>query len=656
MTEAPHSTVAQFLDERAAALVGRRRELAALSELVEHDHRLVAYVHGVAGAGKSTLVRAFAARARALGAATLQLDGADVEPTERGFLAALDGALPAASGGAAAARHGELGGCVGLGVDTAERLALLDDWLRRAFIPSLARHVRVVLAGREPPLPAWRSTFGELLLELPLGNLEPRDAEALLPRLGVPATDVARVNRVARGHPLSLHLAASALAARPGLPLEQAATDAVVGRLAGLYLDGLDPVTRRALDAAAVVRRPTRSLLRTMMPEVDAEDAFARLEALPFVRLGADGLVLHETVRDAVDAVLRASDPERRRQLRTAAYRHLRRENRQGVTVDLWRYTADMLFLIDTPLLREALFPAGPQMETGRARPEEAEALAAISALHEPPAGVEALRAWFAAVPETFIVARDRDGAPAGYLQLCELPALPKALAGSDPLVAAWREHLRAHPVARGAQVLVSRHYLCRDSGEGLGVAQSALWLANVQEALSRRPLLSRYYIALRDADESAHAAIGFVRLGGRPVSIGGVDHTPLVLDFGRRSVDGWLAGLVAAELELDDEPVLDAGARRLAVGGRRVPLTELELALVGYLYEREGRAVSRSDLLRDVWGDQWQGGSNVVDVAVSGVRRKLGEHAAMIETVRGVGYRLRAPAGVGRPDRAGMG
>jgi two-component system alkaline phosphatase synthesis response regulator PhoP len=42
------------------------------------------------------------------------------------------------------------------------------------------------------------------------------------------------------------------------------------------------------------------------------------------------------------------------------------------------------------------------------------------------------------------------------------------------------------------------------------------------------------------------------------------------------------------------------------------------------------------------VWGDEWQGGSNVVDVAVSALRRKLGEHATIIETVRGIGYRMR--------------
>jgi two-component system alkaline phosphatase synthesis response regulator PhoP len=42
------------------------------------------------------------------------------------------------------------------------------------------------------------------------------------------------------------------------------------------------------------------------------------------------------------------------------------------------------------------------------------------------------------------------------------------------------------------------------------------------------------------------------------------------------------------------------------------------------------------------VWGYDWTGGANVVEVAVSGLRRKLGDRATALETVRGVGYRLR--------------
>jgi hypothetical protein len=45
----------------------------------------------------------------------------------------------------------------------------------------------------------------------------------------------------------------------------------------------------------------------------------------------------------------------------------------------------------------------------------------------------------------------------------------------------------------------------------------------------------------------------------------------------------------------------------------------------------------------RDVWGYEWTGGSNVVEVVISSLRKKLGDRAAALETVRGVGYRLGA-------------
>jgi DNA-binding response OmpR family regulator len=58
---------------------------------------------------------------------------------------------------------------------------------------------------------------------------------------------------------------------------------------------------------------------------------------------------------------------------------------------------------------------------------------------------------------------------------------------------------------------------------------------------------------------------------------------------------------------------------------------------------QRQPKVVERSDLLRDVWG-YTHVGSNVVDTVVRSIRRKLGEQASMIETVRGRGYRLRLP------------
>ena len=82
--------------------------------------------------------------------------------------------------------------------------------------------------------------------------------------------------------------------------------------------------------------------------------------------------------------------------------------------------------------------------------------------------------------------------------------------------------------------------------------------------------------------------------------------------------------------------------ARELVLDEQRVGLTPLEFGVMQYLTERAGKAVSRADLLADVWGYDYEGGSNVVDVVVRSLRKKLGERATMIEAARGTGYRLR--------------
>jgi DNA-binding response OmpR family regulator len=105
--------------------------------------------------------------------------------------------------------------------------------------------------------------------------------------------------------------------------------------------------------------------------------------------------------------------------------------------------------------------------------------------------------------------------------------------------------------------------------------------------------------------------------------------------------VAGWLSALAAHDLPVE-ATALDEDARELVLDGRRVALTKLECDVVRYLREREDQPVAREALLRDVWGYEWTGGSNVVEVTVSGLRRKLGDRAAALETVRGVGYRLR--------------
>ena len=106
-------------------------------------------------------------------------------------------------------------------------------------------------------------------------------------------------------------------------------------------------------------------------------------------------------------------------------------------------------------------------------------------------------------------------------------------------------------------------------------------------------------------------------------------------------TVDGWWAGLAARELGVDDDQLLDAQARELVVDGRRVSLTPIELALMELLVARGGAVTSRKEILRTVWHTDHEG-SNVIEAAVGSLLRKLGPEAQRVETVRGVGYRLR--------------
>lgn len=143
---------------QATRLVGREAERAALLATLERDGPLTVFVHGPAGAGKSTLLDAFSDEARARGATVLGLDCRGVEPTERGFLGALGDALGGpidALGDVGGQLRGHSGYPTIIVLDTYEVLRICDPWLRQAFAPALDDSVRLVLAGREPPVPSW---------------------------------------------------------------------------------------------------------------------------------------------------------------------------------------------------------------------------------------------------------------------------------------------------------------------------------------------------------------------------------------------------------------------------------------------------------------------------------------------------------------------
>ena len=88
----------------------------------------------------------------------------------------------------------------------------------------------------------------------------------------------------------------------------------------------------------------------------------------------------------------------------------------------------------------------------------------------------------------------------------------------------------------------------------------------------------------------------------------------------------------------------LDTRTRVVTTGNKRYDLPAREFALLEYLMRHAGQVLGRQQLLDAVWGPNFFTGSNVVDVYVSYLRRKLDApgQASVIETVRGAGYRVR--------------
>jgi two-component system, OmpR family, copper resistance phosphate regulon response regulator CusR len=83
----------------------------------------------------------------------------------------------------------------------------------------------------------------------------------------------------------------------------------------------------------------------------------------------------------------------------------------------------------------------------------------------------------------------------------------------------------------------------------------------------------------------------------------------------------------------------LDLRTRRVEVAGQSLELTAREFALAETFFRHPGQVLAREQLLSHVWGYDYDPGSNVVDVYVGYLRRKLGDN--LITTVRGMGYRL---------------
>ncbi len=322
----------------------------------------------------------------------------------------------------------------------------------------------------------------------------------------------------------------------------------------------------------------------------------------------------------------------------------------------MWRTTADSFFLLSNPVLREGFFPSGPQpLAVEPALAHDDAPLRAIVERHSP-TELAAHEAWWRHHHDGFHVVKDDAGDVRGYYVMIAASELDDAVVASDPIAAEWRRDLAARAPA---DALFCRRLFDRDVGERPCPVQAACWVDIKRTYLEMRARLRWVYMTLRDPRPFADAAM---KLGFRPtttpqIEIGTDTLWSFVLDMGPGGVDGWLAEMVGADVaaparkpgdgaakEIPREALLDVAAQEIVLPSGRVGLTTIEFGVMRFLSERPGKAVSRYDLMEAVWGHRNPNSSNVVDVVIRALRKKLGSRARTLETVRGTGYRYRPP------------
>lgn len=637
-----------WLNQQATRnFVGRKQEIEQLLYLITDRKLPVVFVHGIGGIGKSSLLNMFAAEAQARGAVVIRLDCRTIKPSPEGFVRELTNAIGGDSADVeqVAARLSQIGERVILTLDTYEVFRMMDTWLRQVFIPALSDCVHIVFCGREAPVSAWHTTPGweGMVKSIRLGPLSNAECEALLLQCGVDERDMQRVASFTQGHPLALKLAVAAITEHPDLNLKEVESQRVVTELAQLYLsDVSDPVGRMTLEAASVVRRTTRSLLSAMLPDIAPSDTYDRLQALPFVENSSDGLMVHDMVQQAIASSLRSVDPERYYHYCRRAWQQLRSEFSVGSRATVWRYTADMIYLIDNPGVHDAFFPTDAHlfaMDTARA--EDGAAIFDITLQHRGPEMVNILKYWWQVQPSAFFVARGRHLEVAGFYCLLKVQPFDDGALFTDSLTSLWWQHLQTNPIPEKQIVLFALCWLGAEAGEEPSPVQGLLWM-DLKRTYMEYPQTRRIYNAFRNGKfwVPVFESLGFRVIEPSPV----LDSKPYVNvmnDFGPQLVPGWMAGLVDAQLGVTPPVVLDVEARALLVDNKRTRLTPLEFELMRYLIQNEEKAISRDELLNSVWGYEYTGGSNVVDGMVRSLRKKLGHYSDCIETVPGVGYKL---------------
>jgi hypothetical protein len=445
-------------DRRWHGFVGRAPESAAFDDaLAGRSGRRVLFVHGPGGVGKTTLLLHLRSRAHRAGRPAVYLDGRDIEPSPDGLLQAVQTAGSAGNGTPV------------LLIDAYEELTPIDGWVRRDLLPALPADGVLVLAGRDPPAPAWRSDPGwrAVVAVHPLVALDDTDSAALLERAGVAAVQREPIMRLGRGHPLALALLADA-ALGGVVPRSLAdAPDLISALVTSLVLQVPSDAHLLGLATCATALLTTEDLLRRTVGDDAAPQVWAWLRDRPFVTVRPQGLTPHDLTREVLEAEFERRSPDRYRALHrtvhdyvVAGLRSATGMNRQLLAQHLAHLHRQGPFSVQFHAMR-----AQGSAAVVPARPDELPGIAEVIGRSLGPRSADHAREWFAEQPQGASVVRSDNGI-AAFAYHASCPA-GSTVENRDPVVRAILSHIdRTAPLRPGEQVDIARFVHGRDGAQ----------------------------------------------------------------------------------------------------------------------------------------------------------------------------------------------
>jgi transcriptional regulator with AAA-type ATPase domain len=551
-----------IIETEKRAFIGRESTVNLIKKIIlsKNLDYYVLFIHGLNGIGKTHLVKEIIRQIDSE-IISFNFDCREIEPTERGFLSQFSKKLdlnPDQGADGIIQKLKEFKKRVVLVLDTFENFGLLATWLRKSYIPSLPDNVITLIVGRQQPNSAWFTSegLGVFIKEIELGELSYNEALRFLKAKGLTKDQSEKVYTIVHGHPLALELAARSIKKNPKIELTYSNFPELIQSLTHDFIDGLTPTMKNTLESVSVLRRFDDPFLRFMLADDFNEEIINELTNLPFTTMSSEGYLIHDIVRETLSKNLCFTDPERYKEFKRNAWLYLIKKVQVEDRDELWKSTADLLYLIENPVIRDAFFPRGfVNLTVEMARDDDENTIMSLAKQNEPAEGARIIKHWWENFPYSFKVVKNLINEIEGFFIFSEIGELDRRVLNKDPVSKTWYEHLDNNPIGNNEKVLFLRRWISKDFGEMPCASQAASWLDVKRNYMELRPKLKRMYMAVNDLDTYAPIAIplGFKIFEQGECVIGDLKYHTAIMDFGPESVDGWLRRLIGVELGIEN-------------------------------------------------------------------------------------------------------